>query len=155
MKQNGNFDSCNSCERLVPSRLHELHESKFPFVSRIEFIRSKLSNFSAHVYEVVTALYRSAVRVGVLCCEPSLSACYHLPRVASAWHPPPLQRDSPSGPLTATLPSRYPPPPPAPPAAATAGADTIHKKTAATPRPPVRPSTASADRRQLHSGVIS
>ena len=27
-----------------------MHESKFPFVSRIEFIRSKLSNFSAHVY---------------------------------------------------------------------------------------------------------
>ena len=47
---NGNFDSCNSCKRLAPSRLHELHESKFPFVLRIEFIRSKLSNFSAHVY---------------------------------------------------------------------------------------------------------
>ena len=46
---NGNFDSCNSCKRLVSSRLHELHESKFPFVSRIEFIRSKLSNCSAHV----------------------------------------------------------------------------------------------------------
>ena len=46
---NGNFDSCNSCKRLGTSRLHELHESKFPFVSRIEFIRSKLSNFSAHV----------------------------------------------------------------------------------------------------------
>ena len=28
---------------------HDLHESKLPFVSRIEFIRSKLSNFSAHV----------------------------------------------------------------------------------------------------------
>ena len=26
-----------------------LRESKLPFVSRIEFIRSKLSNFSAHV----------------------------------------------------------------------------------------------------------
>ena len=49
---NGNFDSCNSCKRLVPSRLHEPHGSKFPFVSRIEFIRSKLSNFSAHVYGV-------------------------------------------------------------------------------------------------------
>ena len=48
-----NFDSCNSCKRLVPSRLHELHESKFPFVSRIEFIRSKLSFFSAHVYGVI------------------------------------------------------------------------------------------------------
>ena len=46
---NGNFNSCNSCKRLVSSRLHELHESKFPFVSRIEFIRSKLSDFSAHV----------------------------------------------------------------------------------------------------------
>ena len=49
---NGNFDSCNSCKRLGTSRLHELHESKFPFVSRIEFIRSKLSNFSVHVYGV-------------------------------------------------------------------------------------------------------
>ena len=34
------------------SRLHELYESKFPFVSGIEFIRSKLSNFPAHVYGV-------------------------------------------------------------------------------------------------------
>ena len=50
---NGNFDSCNSCKRLGTSRLNELHESKFPFVSRIEFIRSKLLNFSAHVYGVV------------------------------------------------------------------------------------------------------
>ena len=33
----------------IHGRLHELHASKFPFVSRIEFIRSKLSNFSAHV----------------------------------------------------------------------------------------------------------
>ena len=32
--------------------MHELHESKFPFVSRIEFIRSKLSNFSVHVYGI-------------------------------------------------------------------------------------------------------
>ena len=54
---NGNFDSCNSCKRLVPSRLHELYESKFPFVTRIEIIRSKLSNFSAHVYGVA---YRRA-----------------------------------------------------------------------------------------------
>ena len=33
----------NSCKRLIPSRLHELHDSKLPFVSLIEFIRSKLS----------------------------------------------------------------------------------------------------------------
>ena len=39
-ERNGNFDLYNSCKRLVPSRLHELHESKFPFVSRIEFIHS-------------------------------------------------------------------------------------------------------------------
>ena len=45
----GNFDSCNSCKRLVASRLHELHESKFQVVSRIEFIRSKLSYCSVHV----------------------------------------------------------------------------------------------------------
>ena len=42
---NGNFDSCNSCKQLVPSRLHELHESKVSFVTHVEFIRSKLSNF--------------------------------------------------------------------------------------------------------------
>ena len=46
---NGNFDSCISWKRLGTSRLHELHESKFPFVSRIEFVRPKLSNCSAHV----------------------------------------------------------------------------------------------------------
>ena len=48
-RNKGNFDSCNSCKWLITSRLHELHESNFPFVSRIEFIRSKLLNFSAHV----------------------------------------------------------------------------------------------------------
>ena len=46
---NGNFDSSNSCKRLGTSRLYELLESKFSFVSRIEFIRSKLSKFSDHV----------------------------------------------------------------------------------------------------------
>ena len=88
---NGNFDSCNSCKRLVPSRLHELHDSKFPFVSRIEFIRSKLSNFSAHVYGVhVWLLYRwhrlhsrcsiqlschvSMLGVGVVCAVTPASA---------------------------------------------------------------------------------
>ena len=38
-----------SFKRLIPSCLPELYESKFLFVSRIEFIRSKLSNFSVHV----------------------------------------------------------------------------------------------------------
>ena len=56
---NENFDSCNSCKRLGTSRLHELHESKFPFVSRIEFIRSKLSNLSAHVYGVIVDCHNS------------------------------------------------------------------------------------------------
>ena len=41
------------------NRLHELHESKFPFVSGIEFIRSKLSNFSAHVYGVTVHDHQS------------------------------------------------------------------------------------------------
>ena len=45
---NKSFASCNSCKRLVPSRLHELHESKLSFVSRVEFIRYSLSNLSAH-----------------------------------------------------------------------------------------------------------
>ena len=52
---NGNFDSSNSCERLVPSRLHELLKSKCPFVTRIEFIRSKLSNCSARVSGVAVS----------------------------------------------------------------------------------------------------
>ena len=55
MKQTEILTHCNSCKRLGTSRLHELHESKFPFVSRIEFIRSKLSNFSAHVSVVIEA----------------------------------------------------------------------------------------------------
>ena len=42
--------------KIRTSRLHELHESKFPFVSRIEFIRSKLSNFSAHVHGVIVSM---------------------------------------------------------------------------------------------------
>ena len=62
---NGNIDSCNSCKRLVPSRLHELHEPKFPFVSRIQFIRSKLSYFSAHVYGV-TVFFSVAMLTALL-----------------------------------------------------------------------------------------
>ena len=60
---NGNFDSCKSCKRLGTSRLHELHESKFPFVARTEIIRSKLSNFSSHISGVavnVVAIERIA-----------------------------------------------------------------------------------------------
>ena len=57
-----NFDSCNLCKRLVPTRLQELHESTFPFVLRIEFIRSKLSIFSAHVsWFMETASIRTTV----------------------------------------------------------------------------------------------
>ena len=45
---NGSFDSVTHVNGWT-SRLHELHELKLPFVSRIEFNRSKISNFSAHV----------------------------------------------------------------------------------------------------------
>ena len=38
-----------------------LHQSKFPFVSRIEFIRSKLSNLSAHVSGVVSCTARRGI----------------------------------------------------------------------------------------------
>ena len=44
---------------MVPSRLHVLHESKLPFVSLLELIRSKLSNFSAHESRV-TVVERAA-----------------------------------------------------------------------------------------------
>ena len=42
---NGSFDACISCKRLGTSRLHEIHVPKLPFVSRIEFVRFKLSIF--------------------------------------------------------------------------------------------------------------
>ena len=45
---NGNFDSCNSCNRLAS----RLHESKFPIVLCVEFIRLKILNISAHVFGV-------------------------------------------------------------------------------------------------------
>ena len=41
--------SCNPYNIWYLALLHELHESKFPLVSHIEFIRSKLSNYYAHV----------------------------------------------------------------------------------------------------------
>ena len=50
------FDSCNSCKRL--------HESQFPFFSRIEFVRSKLSNLSAHVAGVNVSMGLQIVENG-------------------------------------------------------------------------------------------
>ena len=46
----------SSFKRLVPSRLHELRESKLSFVSRFEFIRSKLLNFSFDVSGIAARL---------------------------------------------------------------------------------------------------
>ena len=64
---NENLESYNSSKRLVPIRLRELHESKFSFVLRIEFIRSKISNFSAHVSGVSIGC-PSSVSVGYSSC---------------------------------------------------------------------------------------
>ena len=51
------FFWCNWSNRLGTSRLHELHESKhFRLVSRIEFIRSKLSNFYLLMWSGVTVV---------------------------------------------------------------------------------------------------
>ena len=58
-KQTEIFHSSNSCRRLETSRLHKLLESKFLFITRIEFICSKLSIFSAHVSEI-NGLYTCA-----------------------------------------------------------------------------------------------
>ena len=41
-----------------------MYESKFPFVSRIEFIRSKLSNFSAHVSGLIVLRRVACFRPG-------------------------------------------------------------------------------------------
>ena len=53
---NGSLNPCNSCKRVGPSRLHELHGSKLRFVSRIKLIRPKFSNCSAHVSRVIAGL---------------------------------------------------------------------------------------------------
>ena len=56
------------CQRLGPIRLHELHESKLPFVSRIELMRSRLSNVGtlwvSPPYKIIIPVYyeRSAKR---------------------------------------------------------------------------------------------
>ena len=84
---NGNFDSCNSCKRLVPSRLHELHESKFTFVSRIEFIRSKLSNFSAHVYGVTVNTARLLLFRDRSDVDWRVTAVRFHDKSCVAWHP--------------------------------------------------------------------
>ena len=92
---NESFDSCNSCKRLVSSRLHELHESKLSFVSRIKFIHSKLSIFiSAHVSGVIECLgkclanltprdsqmwpMRQNSRLWMSCCETDIHICESL-----------------------------------------------------------------------------
>ena len=54
MKQTEIFTHATHVNGWEPA-VYELHEYKFPFVSRIEFIRSKLSNFSAHVSGVTVA----------------------------------------------------------------------------------------------------
>ena len=46
---NGRFDSCNSCNQLGLSPLHELDDSTLLCVSRIEFILSRPSVLFAHV----------------------------------------------------------------------------------------------------------
>ena len=46
---NGSVDSCNSCKRLVSSRLHEIHELTFPFVS--------LLNLSVLNFRIVLLMY--------------------------------------------------------------------------------------------------
>ena len=66
----------NSCKRLGTGRLHELHESvmqvrhAFPLVSRIEFIRSKLSDFFFFFCSCILATggARTVVREGYLVC---------------------------------------------------------------------------------------
>ena len=40
-------------KQLGPSLMYELHESKLQFAWRIEFMRSKLSNFSAYVIGIM------------------------------------------------------------------------------------------------------
>ena len=50
---NGTFDSCNSCKRLVPSRLHELHESKFPLFHA--------SNLSVRNFRIFLLMYPGSV----------------------------------------------------------------------------------------------
>ena len=103
---NGLFPAVPS-KRLVPSRLHKFYESKFPFVSRIEFIRSKLSNFSAHVYGVSERIPSSFIYAITIisrwCVCPFLSAVNGAPATPGSWKHQVHGR------------GRLPPPPPTPP----------------------------------------
>ena len=66
---NGKLDSCNSCKRLRTSRLHELHESKFPFVTRIEFTYpSETFDFFCFTFFVVLLpTDQTRLQIGGLC----------------------------------------------------------------------------------------
>ena len=82
---NGNFDSCNTGKRLRTSRLHELHESKFPFVSRTELSHWKLSIFVLLMYPVSLT-----IPLGVYTASPLSSSskhgCSDGPEVKAASH---------------------------------------------------------------------
>ena len=100
----GNFDLCDSCKLLVPSRLHELHGSKFQFLSHIEFILSKLSSFPAHVSGVMDRSAATAEAMGTVAASRTgrplgfmanslhvFVFCYHLPRNIARTSSEPLQ----------------------------------------------------------------
>ena len=53
MTNNGSFGSCDSRKRLVPSCLHELHESNFRLTFRIYPFETL--EFSAHVSGIIVA----------------------------------------------------------------------------------------------------
>ena len=74
------FGSCNSCKRLISSRLHKLDKSKLPFVSRVELIRSNLSSSSAHVSGV-----SETAPLERICRPPELSQESELVNGATRW----------------------------------------------------------------------
>ena len=59
VKQTEGLTRLNSCKRMVSRRLRELHQFILPFVSHIEFIRSRLSICSAHVSWAIDCARRS------------------------------------------------------------------------------------------------
>ena len=75
---NGNFDSCNSYKRLVPGRLHELHESKFRLFH--------VSNLSVRNFRIFLLIYPGSVGART---APVDGQDSHQPTVRPARHPPP------------------------------------------------------------------
>ena len=73
--------------RLGTSRLHEPHESKLSFVSRMDVVRSKLTFFSAHISGILESYHCTRQLPG------DTGSCHH-GTTGGRWEPGPRHRRS-------------------------------------------------------------